>query len=204
MLRTTKVKGAIRMAKPDGPVGVFVAAFDTEEQADKALEAIKFLEERTLMIDVFDHAKAVRHPDGKVEIRHASDAKSGAKKGLIAGAVFGVIFPPSIIVTGAVAAAGGAAYEKMRNKSVFGKGNLQDAAEMMKPGRSAIVVITNPQHLETLKETVPSAVATASQVFESLDAEAIREWIDTLPGEVQAREAAAAAQAESQAETQSS
>ncbi len=189
------------MAKPDGPVGVFVAAFDSEEQADKALESIKFLEERTLMIDVFDHAKAVRHPDGKVEIRHASDAKSGAKKGLIAGAIFGVIFPPSIIVTGAVAAGAGAAYEKMRNKSVFGSDQMKEAAEMMRPGRSAIVVVTNPQHLETLKETVPSAVATASQVFDSLDAESIREWINTLPEGAQAQ---AGATAEQETEPQSS
>jgi uncharacterized membrane protein len=187
------------MAKPDGPVGVFVAAFDSEDQADKALESIKFLEERTLMLDVFDHAKAVRHPDGKVEIRHQSDTKSGAKKGLIAGAILGVIFPPSIIVTGAVAAGAGAAYEKMRKSSVFASDQMKDAAEMMRPGRSAIVVVTNPQHLETLKETVPSAVATASHVFESLDAEAIREWINTLPEGAQA-----ASQTGSETESQSS
>jgi uncharacterized membrane protein len=174
------------MAKPDGPVGVFVAAFDSEDQADKAMESAKFLEERTLMLDIYDHAKAVRHPDGKVEIRHAGDVKGGAKKGLIAGAILGVIFPPSIIVTGAVAAAGGAAYEKMRKSSVFSSGGLKEAAEMMKPGRTAIVIITDPQHMETLKETMPSAVATASHVFESLDAEAVREWINTLPGSADA------------------
>ena len=124
------------------------------------------------------------------------------RRDLIAGAILGVIFPPSIIVTGAVAAAGGAAYEKVRSSSVFGKGQLKDAAEMMKPGRSAIVVITDPQHMDTLKETVPSAVATASHVFESLDAESIREWINTLPEQAQAQQADAAQGAEA-AQTES-
>jgi uncharacterized membrane protein len=170
------------MTKPEGPVGVFVASFDSEDLADKALKAIEQLQSRTLMLTVFDHAKVVRHEDGRIEVRPAHGARGGAKTGLVVGAIVGVIFPPSLIVTGAAGAAAGAAVGKAR-KGTFDRDFLERMGGFMKPGRTAIVVITAAQHMATLADTVPSAVHTFSHTFGEMDADAVKEWISSIPSQ---------------------
>ena len=170
------------MTKPEGPVGVFVASFESEDLADKALKSIEQLQSRTLMLTVFDHAKVVRHEDGRVEVRPAHGARGGATTGLVVGAIVGVLFPPSVIVSGAVGAAAGGAIGKAR-EGTFDRDFLEQMGGSLHPGRTAIVVITAPQHMETLAETVPSAVHTFSHTFGELDADAVKEWISSIPSQ---------------------
>jgi uncharacterized membrane protein len=170
------------MTKPEGPVGVFVASFDSEDLADKALKSIEELQSRALMLTVFDHAKVVRDKDGRIEVRPAHGARGGAKTGLVVGAIVGVIFPPSLIVTGAAGAAAGAAVGKAR-KGAFDRDFLERMGGSMEPGRTAIVVITAAQHMETLADSVPGAVHTFSHTFGEMDADAVKEWISSIPSE---------------------
>ena len=170
------------MTKPEGPVGVFVASFESEDLADKALKAIEQLQSRTYLLDVYDHAKVIRREDGKIKVESAHGAGGGAKTGLVVGAIVGVLFPPSLIVTGAAGAAAGAAVGKAR-EGTFDHDFLEQMGGSMQPGRTAIVVITAPQHMETLADTVPSAVHTFSHAFGEMDAEAVKEWIASIPSQ---------------------
>ena len=178
------------MAKPDGPVGVFVAVFDSEDTADRALKSIDELDHQGLMMDIFDHAKVVRDSNGKVEVKLAHGAHKGAKTGLAVGALVGLVFPPAFFAVAAVGAASGAAIGAVKDDA-FDKKFLSGLGEYMVPGRTGIIVITEPQHMETLKETVPSAVRTTSHTFNSLDESAIREWASSIPAQAAAQDAAA-------------
>jgi uncharacterized membrane protein len=171
-------------------VGVFIAVFDSEDTADQAMKAIEDLERRGLMLDIYDHAKVVRDADGKIHVHSGRSLGKSTGAGLGVGALLGLVFPPAFIATTVVGAAGGAVWSKLK-KETFDKPYLKDAAEEMLPGRTAIAVITEGQHMETLKETVPSAVRTASHVFPELNEESVREWVGSLAPAARAEEAAA-------------
>src|SRR6187551_3534016 len=86
-------KGKI-MAEPDGPIGVFIAVFESESTADKAMKAIEDLERRGLMLNIYDHAKVVRDTDGKIHVHGGRSVGKGAGAGLGVGALVGLVFPP--------------------------------------------------------------------------------------------------------------
>jgi uncharacterized membrane protein len=167
------------MPKAMGPVGVFVAVYGSEEEADAALKEVDSLSHKDLVLDVYDEAKVVRREDGKVEVRPAHGTRSGAKAGAVAGAVVGLLFPPSILVAGAVGAAGGAAARKLKTTTLE-KGFLGDLGEAMQTGRSAVVIITDAHHLETVAAYVPRPLKSASQAFASNDSDEIRDWLSSL------------------------
>ena len=64
------------MTKPTGPVGVFVAVYESEDLADGALKEIESMSHDSLLLDVYDKAKIIRRGDGKVEVRPARGARS--------------------------------------------------------------------------------------------------------------------------------
>ena len=167
------------MARTHGPVGVFVAVFDTDHKADTALKAIDWLERRALLLDVYDRAKVERHTNGGIEVVRAHDPKRGAKAGMAVGALIGLVFPPSILVEAAVGGAAGAVWGKTRHHT-FEHDFLKRMGEHLQPGQSAIVVITAPQHMETLSESVPTPIWESSHAFETDDGDTIKEWIESL------------------------
>jgi len=174
--------------KADGPIGVFVAVYDAEATADAALKSVDDLSKRHgVEVDIYDQAKVTRKEDGSVEVRTSQDVRHTARDGAAVGALFGLLFPPSIIVWGAVGGAAGAAWNKVRDQGFVDRGFLSGVGDEMTPGRSAIMVVTEPQHLATLAETVPTPLRTAEHTFESADAGAVREWIGSLPSQPQAQ-----------------
>jgi uncharacterized membrane protein len=98
-------------------VEVFVAAFGTEEQAGEALKDFKAMD-REGSIELIDAAVIVRAADGTVKFEETADpsGKKWAKRGAIAGGLVGLIFPPSILASAAVGAAGGGIWGKVRDK----------------------------------------------------------------------------------------
>jgi uncharacterized membrane protein len=167
------------MPSPHGPVGVFVAVYDSEDLADAALEEVRSLEHRLLMLDVYDQAKILRRADGKVEVHPAHGTRKGAKRGLVAGAVVGLVFPPSLLVTGALGAAGGAGIGKLRSGTLKER-FLGDLGTALQPGRAAVVIITDAHQLETVSEFVPPPLSAASQAFATGDSDEIRGWLTSL------------------------
>jgi len=168
------------MTKRDRPVGVFVAVFDNETKADAALKSIEWLERRALLLDVFDRAKVMRRSDGRIEVGRLHDPRHAAKSGLAVGALLGVAFPPSILVGAAVGSATGALVGAVRHHT-FEHGFLTRMGDQLRPGRAAIVAITEPQHMETLSESIPTPVWELSHAFESDDSATIKRWIESLP-----------------------
>ena len=133
-------------------LNVFVAAFDDESEAGVALKDFQAMD-REGSIELLDAAVIVHSSDGKVHFEETADpsGKKWAKRGAIAGGVVGLIFPPSILASAAVGAAGGGIWGKVRDKG-FTDEDLKEIGESLPPGSSAIIAIAEDRVIDRLEK----------------------------------------------------
>ena len=138
----------------DNPVEVFIAAFDAESGARDALRDLQRMENRGT-IEILDAAVVVHRDDGSVKIEETGDpgATTWAKRGAIAGGLVGLIFPPSIIASAVVGAAGGGIWGKVRDKGLRDE-DLKAIARSLTPGTSAIIAIAEDHMIGRLQDTL--------------------------------------------------
>jgi uncharacterized membrane protein len=136
----------------DQTVEVFVATYGTESEAGEALRDFQSAE-RAGSIDLIDGAVVVHEEGGKVEFEETADpsGKKWAKRGAIAGGVVGLIFPPSIIGTAIVGAAGGGVWGKVRDKG-FKDEDLRAIGDSIPPGSSAIIAVAEDRMIQRLAD----------------------------------------------------
>ena len=136
----------------DQVVEVFVAAYGSESEAGEALKDFRSAE-RAGSIDLIDGAVIVHTQEGKVEFEETKDpsGKKWAKRGAIAGGVVGLIFPPSIIGTAVVGAAGGGVWGKVRDKG-FKDEDLRAIGDSLPPGTSAIIAVAQDRMIQQLED----------------------------------------------------
>src|SRR6478735_1667496 len=135
-------------------VEIFVAAFGTEPEAAAALKDFQAAQ-RGGAIDLIDAAVIVHTADDKIRFEETADpsGKKWAKRGAIAGGVAGLIFPPSIIGSAIVGAAGGGVWGKVRDKG-FKDEDLRSIGESIPPGSSAIIAIAEDRVIEQLENGI--------------------------------------------------
>lgn len=136
------------------PVEVFVAAFGDEEQATVVLQEFRTMD-RAESIGLIDAAAVVRGADGKVRFDEPADpdVKKWAKRGVIAGGLVGLIFPPSIVASAVVGAAGGGVWGKVRDKG-FPDSELERIGQSLEPGTSAVIAVAQEPVIEQLQAHV--------------------------------------------------
>jgi uncharacterized membrane protein len=127
-------------------------------------------------IDLADAALIEREPDGGIEVIHRQ-SHHGWGKGAVAGAVVGVLFPPSL-VAGAVVGAGTGAVVSRMNRSLD-RGDIKDLGEVMDSGEIALVVLAHEESAGTLSRLLAHATkteskfgATAEEVQQAMDVDA--------------------------------
>ena len=132
-------------------IEIFIAAYGTEPGAKEALQDFKAAE-RDGAIDLIDGAVIVHTAEGKVKFEETADpnGKKWAKRGAIAGGLVGIIFPPSIIASAAVAGGAGAVWGKIRDKG-FKDEDLREIGKSLPPGSSAIIAVAEDRMLEQLE-----------------------------------------------------
>src|SRR3954469_10046537 len=92
-------------------------------------------------VDLADAALVTRDADDTTTVdRHSHH---GWGKGAVAGAVVGVLFPPTLIAGAAVGAAGGGVLAWL-NRSLD-RGDVKDLGEVMDSGTIALVVLTSQE-----------------------------------------------------------
>ena len=132
-------------------IELFVASYGSEHEAAAALKDFRSAE-RAGAIDLIDAAVVVHTADGKVKFDETADpsGKKWAKRGAIAGGIVGLIFPPSIIASAAVAGAAGGVWGKVRDKG-FKDEDLREVGESLPPGSSAIIAVAQDRMIEQLQ-----------------------------------------------------
>jgi len=162
----------------ESTVEVFVAAFGTGGGAADALKDFRSAE-RAGAINLIDGAVIVHRTSGKVDYQETADpsGKTWAKRGAIAGGVVGLIFPPSIIGTAIVGAAGGGVWGKVRDKG-FKDEDLRSIGESIPPGSSAIIAIAEDRVIEQLENGIEGYNKIARHVVNADAAAAVIATVD--------------------------
>ncbi len=130
---------------------IFIAAYDTEGGAAAALKDFKAAE-REGAIDLIDGAVVVHTADGKVKYDETADpsTRRWTKRGVIAGGVVGLIFPPSLIASAIVGAGAGGIWGKVRDKG-FADDQLHEVGESLPAGSSAIIAVAEDRVVAQLE-----------------------------------------------------
>jgi uncharacterized membrane protein len=126
------------MAKPDG-VFIFVGTYPNQDLARWDYDAIKDLHEGGA-VGTYDAAVVTKDVTGKVHVNKDEMAtRHGAWGGAAAGALVGILFPPSIIGTALVGAAvGGVGGHLSRGMS---RADVKELGDIIDPGQAALLVV---------------------------------------------------------------
>jgi len=126
------------MAKPDG-VFLFIGTYPDEVSARYDYELVKELH-LAGAVGTYDAAVITKDDSGKVHVNKDEMAtRHGAWGGAAAGAVIGILFPPSIIGTAIVGAAvGGVGGHLWRGMS---RADVKELGDVIDDGQAALIII---------------------------------------------------------------
>ena len=155
-----------------------VAVYDDQGAAEKDWDAIE-VSAKSGGIDLADASLVRRNLDGSVTtVRRQSH--HGWGKGAIAGAMVGLVFPPSLIGSAVVGAAGGGVVARLSRK--VDRGDIKDLGEVMDSGDVDMVIVTDENSVKTVvdllegaKRTLTKASSTAEEVREAMNADGTAE-----------------------------
>ena len=161
-------------AVSDGAYTLLVADFSDTGSAWEAYEALKAVEDgRTVEIEGVIVVN--RSPEGKLEVQKATDhsTKSGLKWGVVGGIALGVIFPPSILGSAAVAGSVGALAGKLRQRHHHGELEKQ-LEEAIPPGHSGLVALVSDPGAVRIREALERAEAIVESAIDKVEADDIK------------------------------
>jgi len=124
----------------ENPMFLYAAEYESVDDAKDDLEALKELH-RDKLVGTYDAAVLTKTEEGKVKIVDKTEkpTQHGGWAGLAAGAAIGLIFPPSILVSGLVGAGGGALIGHLRGG--MSNSDLKEVGEMLDASEAALIVV---------------------------------------------------------------
>jgi uncharacterized membrane protein len=134
-----------------------VAVYGLASEADGDWAALEQAAESG-QIELAD-AALVENRNGEAVILQRQ-SHHGWGKGAVAGAVIGVLFPPSLIGAAAVGAGGGALVAGMTR--ALGRGKVKDLGETLDTGEFAILVVSPTGYTNSVSNTLKAAKTTTT------------------------------------------
>ena len=122
------------------PMFLYVGEYESVDDAKADLEEIKELH-REDVVGTYDAAVLTKNEEGKVKIVDKTEkpTQHGGWAGLAVGAAIGLIFPPSILVSGLVGAGAGALIGHLRGG--MSNSDLKEVGEALEESEAALIVI---------------------------------------------------------------
>jgi uncharacterized membrane protein len=165
------------MKNPDG-VFLYIGTYPNEVSARADYDVVKDLH-AVGAVGTYDAAVVTKDEDGKVHVNKDEMAtRHGGWGGAAAGAVVGILFPPSIIagavVGGAIGGVGGHLWRGMSRADVKELGDVIDAgqAALLIVGESTIEDAIDKAALKAQKHVTKELDANAKDVDKAVRAEA--------------------------------
>jgi len=147
------------MSSDEKNMFVYAGTYEDHKTAEEDLIAIRELHLAGL-VGAFDAGMVTKEADGRMKIeRHTDSTGKGARKGLVIGAILGVIFPPSILASAVVGAGAGALIGHHFNS--ISKDDLKALGEYLEKNETALVIIGE----STVEEAVMKALKKAVKKF---------------------------------------
>jgi len=161
----------------ENPVFLFVGDYESVDDAKADLEELKELH-REHVVGTYDAAIVTKNAEGKVEIvdKIEKPTQHGGWAGLAVGAALGLIFPPSVLVSGLVGAGAGALIGHLEGG--MSRSDLKEIGEMLDESEAALIVVGEA----TIERAVEEATKRARKAMRKevrADAKEIERLIDT-------------------------
>jgi uncharacterized membrane protein len=119
---------------------MYVGDYESVDDAKADLKELKELH-REHLVGTYDAAVLTKDEDGKVRIVDKTEkpTQHGGWAGLAVGAAVGLIFPPSILVSGLVGAGAGALIGHLHGG--MSRSDLKEIGEMLDESEAALIVV---------------------------------------------------------------
>ena len=124
----------------ENPMFLYGGEYDSVDEAKADLELLKDLH-REHLVGTYDAAVITKNEEGKVEIvdKIEKPTQHGGWAGLAVGAAVGLIFPPSVLVSGLAGAGAGALIGHLRGG--MSSSDLKEIGEMLEESEAALIVV---------------------------------------------------------------
>jgi uncharacterized membrane protein len=121
-------------------VFLYVGEYDSVEDAKADLEELKELHSEHV-VGTYDAAVITKNEEGKVKIvdKIEKPTQHGGWAGLAVGAALGLIFPPSILVSGLVGAGAGALIGHLEGG--MSRSDLKEIGDSLERSEAALIVV---------------------------------------------------------------
>jgi uncharacterized membrane protein len=134
----------------DQPVFLFLGVYGDPAIAREDLEVVRDLH-ATGVIGTYDAAVAVKDADGSVHVdKWEKPTQHGAWWGIGAGAVVGILFPPSLLGAAAVGGVTGGLIGHFHGG--MSRKDVKELGEMLDAGEACLIVIGKDKLEETLRK----------------------------------------------------
>jgi uncharacterized membrane protein len=145
-------------AVSDNPMFVYAGAYDSVDDAKADLKVLKGLH-REHFVGTYDAAVLAKNEKGKVEVVDKTEkpTQHGGWAGLAVGAAIGMIFPPSILVSGLAGAGAGALIGHLRGG--MSNSDLEEVGEMLDESDAGLIVVGEA----TIERAVEDAIRRAKR-----------------------------------------
>ena len=122
---------------------LLAAVYADEERARTIADMLEQMH-RATTITLEDAAIVTKDADGKLQIHETREVTTGkgAKRGAIAAGLFGLVFPPSLIVSAVAGGAVGALWGKVRDTGIKTQ-SIKDLGDAVQPGKAAVVALVD-------------------------------------------------------------
>jgi uncharacterized membrane protein len=165
-------------AMSDNQMFLYAGEYESVEEAKADLEELKELH-REKFVGTYDAAVLTKNEEGKVEIADKIEkpTQHGGWAGLAVGAAIGLIFPPSVLVSGLVGAGAGALIGHLEGG--MSRSDLKEIGSMLEESEAALIVVGEA----TIERGVDEATRRAKKVMKQqvrADAKEIERAIDSL------------------------
>ena len=162
----------------DNPVFLYVGEYDSVEDAKADLEELKELH-REEFVGTYDAAVITKNEEGKVKIvdKIEKPTQHGGWAGLAVGAALGLIFPPSILVSGLVGAGAGALIGHLEGG--MSRSDLKEIGDSLERSEAALIVVGEA----TIERAVEEATRRAKRELKKevrADAREMEKAIDSM------------------------
>jgi uncharacterized membrane protein len=144
----------------DKQLELTAAVYEGEEQASRILDGLQRMH-RGSTITLADLAMVTKESDGKVHIKETREVSGlkGATRGAVVTGIFGVIYPPSLLVTAAGGAIAGGLWGRLRDSGIK-TGQLKEFGDALTPGKAAVVALSEAQHVPEIEAVMDEWNAT--------------------------------------------
>jgi uncharacterized membrane protein len=137
----------------------------------------------TGVVGRYDTAILTKDAKGKVHIKkHGTPPKSGAWRGVLAGSVISLLFPPSILAGGLIGGVAGAAAGKLWGG--MSRHDLKDLGELMDEGDSGLIIFGESKLDEFVEKALKRAKKKIAKTIKEMDKE-FEQYLQELEAEAE-------------------